>query len=241
VREAGHLETIKPVYLFADNRLLFHKQGNRHLLASLEKAAGGKLLKVAYVIATRDDDPEDCQIFTAAMEAISVTACRQLFPTLPPEDMAFLNEADVIVLAGKDMAAWECFKRHGLGEILVRRYHEGVLLMGISTGALQLGWQTSNDSLTAVHTFKIVPLAIGVGEEQQDWQHLVSLITELNGEVRGIGIPSGGGVVFHGEDNGLEPLRLPITEFIFGSGGIIRNTLIPGHIGDINDSTEAIN
>ena len=74
------------------------------------------------------------------MESIGIHDCRMILSSFPSIDESFVNEADIILLAGGDIErGWEVFTQVGLAELIIKRYREGTILMGVSAGAVQLG------------------------------------------------------------------------------------------------------
>src|SRR6185369_1048803 len=107
-------------------------------------------------------------------------------------DESFLNEADVILLAGGDVdRGWQVFNQTGLAELIRKRYYEGAVLIGISAGAVQLGLcgvVQDGPFNKLVGTFGLVPFIIGAQEENQEWESLKEAIELLNGSANGLGI-----------------------------------------------------
>lgn len=141
-----------------------------------------------------------------------------MIPSQPDEgDLAFLMSADVILLAGGDVQhGWQVFDRSGLRELIVRRYDEGAWLVGVSAGAVQLGlmgWTTvgSPDVLETFDTLQLIPYVIAAHDEDREWTELHQAVRSAGGRVRGVGLPSGGGAVYHPDDR-LEPIRYPVYE-----------------------------
>lgn len=112
----------------------------------------------------------------------------------------------------------------------MRRYYEGTILIGISAGAVQLGLyglierEQSFDGL--IETFKLVPFIIGAHEERQGWERLKRTLQLLNGATKGIGIPTGGGLVYH-PDQSIEAIRHPLSVFSTEDGEIRHDLLLP--------------
>jgi hypothetical protein len=57
-------------------------------------------------------------------------------------------------------------------------------------------------------------MIIDTHDERAEWARLSHAIHLLEGAATGLGIPSGGGVIVHG-DTTIEPLRRPAHEFRF--------------------------
>jgi peptidase E len=113
---------VKPLCLLADSQLLFLRENSEFLLESIMGFIESQRPKAAYIGASNDDEPAFYQIFQAAMESIGDFECRMIASKLTPDDIAFLNEADIILLAGGDVTkGWQTFVINGLREILVRR------------------------------------------------------------------------------------------------------------------------
>src|SRR6185369_13424437 len=122
-----------PILLFADSQLLFWRE---LLIERVVKTR--ERLKAAYIGASNGDDPDFYALFVSAMEAAGIFDCRMILTTEP--DLKFLNDADVILLAGGDVElGWRTFLSNGLDQHIVRRHSEGASLIGISAGAVQLG------------------------------------------------------------------------------------------------------
>jgi peptidase E len=125
---------MKSIFLLADSQLLFWRE---HLLLDrLVREWQGEELKAAYIGASNGDNPDFYSIFVAAMEGAGVFNCRMISSRLTVEELAFLDEANIILLAGGDSeAGWRVFLANGLNEHIVRRYAEGASLIGVSAGA----------------------------------------------------------------------------------------------------------
>ena len=144
------------------------------------------------------------------MEGVGISNCRMIPSRLSEEDLAFLNDANIILLAGGDTeAGWKTFLANGLNEHIVRRYSEGASLIGVSAGAVQLGLCCLAADGSLIDTFRLVPFVIGAHEEADNWKTTRELV-QLSGKT-GIGLLSGGGAIYH-PDQTLEPLRYPLVE-----------------------------
>lgn len=222
---------LQPIYLFADSQLLFWRDQGTLFLQSMIEQIRHLSPKAAYIGASNGDDPQFYSIFEAAMESVDIRDCRMILSSFSSEDESFVNESDIILLAGGDVErGWNAFTRVGLNEIIVRKYYEGAILIGISAGAIQLGMfgliEAEPSLYKLIDTFKLVPFIIGAHEEKQEWESLKETIQLLNENVRGIGIPSGGGMVYH-PDQSVEPIRHPLYEFSVLDGTINSRLLLP--------------
>lgn len=224
---------VKPIFLLADSQLLFWRTERGPFLERVRQAldaAPDQEIRAAYIGASNGDAREFYDLFVAAMDGIAVQRCRMI-PTVPSEDdLAFLNEAEIILLAGGDIErGWSAFKASGLDQQLLVRYASGAVLLGVSAGAVQLGakgWRDGDDgAIELFDTLRLVPYAIDVHAEST-WGHLQRVVRKSGEEARGIGIPAGGGAIFH-HDWTLEPVRHPITEFTRDEQGITQSLLMP--------------
>jgi cyanophycinase-like exopeptidase len=149
------------------------------------------------------------------------------------EDEAYLNEADIILLAGGDVAAgWNLFNQRGIKELIIRRYYEGTILIGISAGAVQLGLGGLIDRVPQpeewLDTFKLVPFVIDAHDEKQGWARLKRSIRRLDGVARGIGIPTGGGLIYY-PNQSIEAIIRALYEFSIEDGVMREALLKPGN------------
>jgi len=222
---------LQPIYLFADSQLLFWSHQGNLFLKSITEQVSQPSLKAAYVGAANGDDPQFYSIFEAAMQGVDIHDRKMILSSFSSEDESFIYEADIILLAGGDVEmGWNAFTRVGLNELIIKRYYEGAVLIGISAGAVQLGLfglveaEASFNKL--IDTFKLVPFIISAHEEKQEWKSLKHTIQLLDGSAKGIGIPTGGGLVYH-PDHSIEPIRHPLFEFSMKDGVINSRFLIP--------------
>jgi peptidase E len=219
-----------PLYLFADSSILFWKNGDSLFLQSILKTAETDALRAAYIGASNGDVPEYYEIFLAAMSGIGVSRCRMIRSSFSSEDEAFLNDADIVLLAGGDVAAgWKVLGETGMKEAIVARHAAGASIVGISAGAVQLGmYGVTEDGTTGTvfDTFKLCPLVIAAHDETNDWRSLRNAVRLLEGAVPGIGIPAGGGLVYH-TDGSLEPVRRSAFHFSLHRGEVVSSLLCP--------------
>ena len=222
----------RPVYLLADSQLLFWREGDRSFLEEVREALGKPTPKAAYLGASNGDEPEFYDIFVAAMDGISVFDTRMV-PTSPSaEDLAFLEEADLILLAGGDVErGWRAFEASGVKDVVLRRYYAGAVLLGVSAGAVQLGlvgWPAEGAVAAEdlIDTFKLVPYVIDAHAEREEWAGLKQAVQLLGESVQGIGIPSGGGLVYH-PDHSVEAVRHPCHEVAVRDGKTVRSLIFP--------------
>jgi cyanophycinase len=222
---------LQPIYLFADSQLLFWSNKGTLFLDAIRELIVPTSPKAAYIGASNGDAPEFYSIFKAAMENIGIRDCRMIPSSFTSVDESFLNEADIILLAGGDVErGWRVFNHAGLTEFIIRRYYEGAFLIGVSAGAVQLGLfgltQEEGSHNKLIDTFKLVPFMIGAHEERQEWRKLREAIELLDGSANGIGIPTGGGLIYY-PDHSIEAIRYPLTELSMREGLIRSNLLLP--------------
>ena len=230
------VSTIKPIFLLADSQLLFRRDEGELFLgrvralidadASAEHA--GRAPRAAYLGASNGDAPELYQLFLAAMEPIDVRDCRQIPAQPTAEDLDFLAGADLILLAGGEVRrGWDAFKAAGLDQQLVERYYSGALLLGVSAGAVQLGlegWDETGERTSDM--LRLVPFVVDVHDEP-GWGRLLRAVPRAGEHARGIGIPSGGGALYH-PDYSVEPVRHPLVEVSQAESGMRQALLLPG-------------
>jgi len=200
---------VQPIFLFADSQLLFWRE---HGQLFMKRVVTRERMKAAYVGAANGDNPDFYSIFVAAMEGVGVFDCRMIPSAVSEADLAFLNDADIILLAGGDVElGWRTFLANGLSKHIAGRYSEGATLIGTSAGAVQLGLCGLAGDGSLIETFQLVPFIIGAHEEADDWKTTRELLRLSPTNTKGIGLPTGGGAIYH-EDQTLEPLRHPLVE-----------------------------
>jgi cyanophycinase-like exopeptidase len=222
----------RPLYLLADSQLLFWKQGERRLLESMLEGIAGQPARAAYLGASNGDRPEFYEIFTAALGNVGWTDCRMITGAFSPDERAFLERAQLILLAGGDVrVGWETFERTGIKEILLSRYAQGAALIGVSAGAVQLGRHALLEDRSSAATeltdmLNLTAAVVDVHDEANQWARLSNAVHLLEGAVIGLGIPTGGGLAVH-PDATLEPLRHPVHEFVFDGTRVTHSLLWP--------------
>jgi cyanophycinase len=207
---------IKPLYLLADSQLLFWKSDTGSLVERIRADLSASNPKAAYIGASNGDQPEFYSLFVAAMEGMGISNCRMI-PTKPSrEDLLFMEEADLILLAGGDVElGWQVFEQNGLKDLIPRKRFDGVVLVGISAGAVQLGLGSLSSAAQPkqISMFRFAPFYVGAHDEKNDWWDLRALVNLSPSDTRGIGIAAGGGAAYY-LDGTLEPIRKPLIEIV---------------------------
>jgi peptidase E len=230
---------IKPIFLLADSQLLFLRDENGSLLervrALIQEEEPGKVIHAAYVGASNGDAPEFYDLFMAAMDSVGILRFRHIPAELDDEDRAFLEKADIILLAGGDVRrGWDAFQKNGLQQKLVERYYGGAVLLGVSAGAVQLGLKGWDDK-GPFDTLRLVPFVIDAHDEPS-WAQLYKVVPKAGEHARGFGIPTGGGAVYH-PDYSVEPIRHPLTEVSLTEEGTVRQALLfPGETAEADEA-----
>ncbi|MEM6454244.1 MAG: Type 1 glutamine amidotransferase-like domain-containing protein [Acidobacteriota bacterium] len=212
---------IKPIFLLADSRPLFADDDpERSLLRAVRRQVDEGWVKAAYIGAANGDEPAFYEIFEAAMARIAVRTCRHVRAGYGETDQAFLREADIVLLAGGDVAeGWRVIESTGMQQHLIEAYYRGAVLLGVSAGAVHLGLRGQagekpgpNDHFPCL---QLVPYAVDAHDEMRDWLRLRALI-DRQPRLRGLGLPTGASARF---DHGglLEPLDAPLVEFMHRS------------------------
>jgi len=213
---------LKSIFLLADSQLLFWSENGQLFLDRVVREFGRNTLKAAYIGASNGDQLDFYSIFVAAMEGVGVLDCRMIPSNFAEEDRAFLNQSDVILLAGGDVdLGWRMLLANGIDDLIVRRFHEGATLIGVSAGAVQLGVcyraAEGSEGERVIKTLNLVPFIIGAHEESDDWKTTKELLHLLGVNRFAIGLPKGGGAIYH-PDHTVEPIRYPLHEFSLERG-----------------------
>lgn len=231
---------IKPIFLFADSQLLFWQQDGVLFLHSVRDLIETDEPRAAYIGASNDDNPDFYSIFVAAMENIGIKMCRMIPSIFTSEDENFLLAADMILLAGGDaLKGWRAFEANGLRDLIVERYMNGALLIGVSAGAMQLGlyvWPETGPSMNSLSSaFSLLPFIISPHDEKQEWHQLRKALQMGKTNFSGIGIPGGGGMIYH-TDHSIEPIRFPLHEFSLDDDKIKASLLYPKGDEEIDEA-----
>ncbi len=219
----------KPVLLLADSQLLFWKKdGNRFLQFFLSDLKQGK---AAYIGAANNDRPEFYQLFTSALSDFKGLKCRHIKQDFSVDDQQFLEEADLILLAGGDVVrGWQVLEKTGMSKVIVDRYYQGAYLMGVSAGAIHCGLATLDEHGEQLDLLKCLPFVVDVHQEKENWHRLKAIIKRLNNPyVFGVGIPFGCGVIYH-PDHSLEVVNKPALLFESKGGQIKKQMLLPADL-----------
>lgn len=222
--------TLQPIFLLADSQLLFWRDEDELFLGRVRQLLAADRPKAAYVGASNGDRPEFYELFRGAMEGIGIDDCRMIPEQPSPDDLAFFDGADLILLAGGDAErGWRAFCSNGLRQKIPERYYAGALLIGISAGAVQLGLHGyrvgSEDDAELFDTFQLIPLLIDAHQEPE-WQRLSRSMPQVTDYVQGLGIPSGAGAIVH-PDMTVEPVRRPLVEVAVRNGEVCRTLIMP--------------
>ena len=229
-----------PIFLFADSQLLFCREDGLLLAERIRALVGKERARAAYLQASGGDDPHFFPVFKQAMELVGVEDHRLIHPASPPDEVAHLETADIIFLAGEDVAAgWQTFEESGLAGLVSRRYAEGAVVVGLSAGSTQLGrfgWREDRGEFSLFETISLVPFIVGVRGEACAWESLKRTVVEAGGSTHGIGIPAGGGIIYYA-DRSIESLRHTALEVSLVNNQIVCSQLPPGILWMAADTT----
>ncbi len=210
------------ILLLSDSQLLFRDDIMARLLP-----AERNHLKAAYIGVSSDDEPVFYEIFRGTMQNLGIDHLKHIHTLFPDEEREFLQQADLILLGGGDtQRGWQILRQSGMNEILAKRYYDGSVMIGVSAGAVQLGLFASTGDGADNEMLKLIPLVIDVHDEQNDWHALQELLTRKGPYMTGVGIPLGGGLLYHPEP-ALEAVAQPIYEFRFSGSQLKRQLLFP--------------
>jgi cyanophycinase len=220
---------IKPLYLLADSQLFFWKSDGGSLAERIRADLDTANPTAAYIGASNGDQPEFYSLFVAAMDVMGISKCRMVPAQPSREDILFIEDADLILLAGGDVEqGWQVFKQNGLKDLVPRRRLDGAILVGVSAGAVQFGLGCLSNSAQPkqLDMFRFAPFYVGAHDEKNDWWDLRALVNLSQSDARAIGIAAGGGAVYSA-DGTLEPLRKPLIELSKQGAKISENLLAP--------------
>src|SRR5258708_13129437 len=121
---------IKPIYLLADSQLLFWNKTDRPPLQRVRDEIESAAPTAAYIGASNGDIPEYFSLFQGAMEQVEISNCRMIRSKLTQEDKAFVEQADLLLLAGGEgELGWRVFQKNARKEIIPRPPIEAPLLL----------------------------------------------------------------------------------------------------------------
>jgi peptidase E len=234
------MRTIKPIFLLSDSQILFWKSDKgsftERLLKTIEEDESrpeGEI-KASYIGASNGNKAEYYDIFVSAMNQVGITNCRHIPSKPSSQDYTFLRTSDLVLLSGGSTATgWNAMNRTDLREKIVKCYHNGAVLVGISAGAIQLGlrgWkQTKKIPRDLFETFQIVPAVVDV-HDKSDWAFLRKVVKHLGNTNRGYGIPAGGAAAYH-PDWSFEAIRHHLVEYSYLDDEIKRSLIFPKQDG----------
>jgi cyanophycinase-like exopeptidase len=218
-----------PLFLLADSQLLFWGDDDGHFIDRIAAYTGPGAPRAAYLGASNGDEPEFYGIFLAAVEGIGPAECRMIPAAPSDEDRAFVEAADLILLAGGEAdRGWRGFEASGMREVVERRYRQGAVLVGVSAGAVQLGtagWPAGGPE-AAFGTWGLAPFVVDAHAEDDDWAELRVVVRARGEGARGIGIPRGAGLVYHA-DGTLEAVRHTLAELTVRDGALASAVIFP--------------
>lgn len=211
----------KSLYLLADSQLLFCNHSNSRLLEILRidlRINDVQTVKAAYLGASNKDNKEYFELFVAAMDNIGSHSSKQIFSEPTNDEINFVKNADLILLGGGEVAkGWNIYHNNSLNKLIMDRFYNGAVIIGVSAGAVQLGMGAYIDSPAGskdrifIDTFKLFPHFIDVHDEENDWYQLRQTVRLKGNYSRGFGIPFGAGLVYH-QNLTIEPLNKPLIE-----------------------------
>ena len=231
---------LKSMFLLADSQLLLGVSVTSEIIDRIREelfvekaqAEDNQSIKAAYLGASNGDDPLYYELFLAAMENIGPMTCRHIPENPSPEDVAFVEEANLILLAGGEIVrGWNALVHSDIHQLIYRRYYEGAILIGVSAGAVILGargW--CGENITArdnFSTFNLVPAIIDVHQDP-NWERLEKLVSEADEPIHGIGIPKGGALICHA-DRSIEGVRFPLVEYYRKGNELRCGLILPGN------------
>jgi cyanophycinase len=220
---------IAPLYLLADSQLLFSSADDKSFPTLIRASLPSSEPKAAYIGASNSDRTEFYDLFVAAMVSMGVSRCRMV-PSQPShDDRRFLDDADLVLLAGGDVEhGWQTLEQNGLKDLILKKRYDGGILIGTSAGAIQLGLGalTNAPQPKKLDMFGFAPFYVGVHEENEEWWNLRALVNLSRSEARGIGISAGGGAIYW-PDGTLEPIRHALTEVVKENERVVERLIVP--------------
>ncbi len=223
----------KPLFLLADSQPLLRNDGAalRPALQRSLQISKRNITRAAYIGASNGDVPEFFELFATAMDGINLHETRMIRAEFGSEDRAFLESADLLLLAGGEVDdGWKIMTGTGMAAVIAKKYFAGAVIVGISAGAVQLGmgWY-GKDRARVTPGLRLAPYYIGVHGERDHWRGLRALVAAREEYAKGFGIPFGGAMICHA-DKSLQAVRYPVTEFENAAkrnGRMAENLLLP--------------
>jgi cyanophycinase-like exopeptidase len=192
------MTTSKPIYAFADSTLFFlARPDGTSVLDEIVRRAASPRPRLAYIGSSNSDDMEIYHtLFEPAIATTPLGEHRMVLRRPSPQDAKFLEEAEIILLAGGDEhIGWRTFEKNGFKQLITRRFHEGALLIGVSAGAVQLGLgSVAEDGCSVLTTFGLLPFYVAAHDEKENWYSLRRLAKLAGTASYGVGISRGGGI-----------------------------------------------
>lgn len=229
----------KPIYLLADSQLLFWKEENdRWFSQRIREDMEAEREQAAYIGASNGDEVQFYHIFCSAMESAGLSQCRMIPSQPSAEDMKFLEQAGLVLLSGGDVErGWRTLEENGVKDMILRKRYDGTVMVGVSAGAVQLGLGALTHAAQPhkLETLRFAPFFVGAHEENEDWWDLRALVNLAQGDVRAVGIPAGGGAIYH-YDGTLEPIRKVLIELVKEDSQIKETSLLPAGPSPLNSA-----
>lgn len=208
---------LKPLILLADSQLLFLKdEGSPYIRRLLKLFTPGQLIKAAYIGASNSDQHEFYQMFEMAMNSIGITNCLHIDANLTHQQLHFLSNAQIILLAGGDTwLGWQTIRK--MAPQIENARKQGAILIGTSAGSVQMGVLGYRDkdhlcNTDLFSTFGYVRAMFSPHEEKENWKMLKQMVHQTSGTMPAIGIPSGSGLIVT-NDNLIQAVRKPAVTF----------------------------
>jgi hypothetical protein len=219
----------KPLYLLADSQLLFWKETDLPFTSRIRADMEANRTGAAYIGASNGDDPQFYEMFRSAMDLVGLSRYRMIPARPSSEDMKFLEEAGLVLLSGGNVeTGWRTLEQNGVKDVILRQRYDGVVMVGISAGAVQLGLGALIEAAQPqkLDMFRFAPFYLSAHEEHEEWWNLRALVNLSQSNSRGIGIPAGAGAVYY-PDGTVEPVRKALVEFFFQEGQVRESLLLP--------------
>jgi cyanophycinase len=223
---------MQPVFLLADSQLLFVKNEKQEYYLKIFLAGIlPRKPKCAYIGISNGDDPQFYQLFYEAMKIIDAGDCKMITSIFSADEREFLDNADLILLAGGDTErGLDVFRQKGIVEVLQRKYRQGTIFIGVSAGAIQLGWLSFQKmdlgKYKATEALKFVPFIIITHAAEKNFEEVKVLLAASDTIKRVYEIPAGAGLIYY-PDNTIDAIRKPVNEFIQKDDELLHTFIFP--------------